>query len=1563
MKRIFAIFLFVIPATLIAQSPIKTARLTADTIKLKNLLSNAPTPALGWGTVQIKNDSLYFLNANGQVWNVVAWRDSVAVLRAIVDGQDTTLTNVYDSLYAHRVILDSHSGTLVTHTTLLSNLQDSIDTHTDTLQAHRDDIDSKEDTISASTSPRFYGWDKTFRLIDYPYITNRPPTMFSLDPDSTVSALYPLNMASLRLLPDGRYTIANIPIDKALNGDTVDLNAVIAGRRMFQIYGIADGAGGISAYGSRLAGILRTDAIDLDTTVTIAGQTGRMKWNDADGTYDIGLGGNQVTLQVGQEQVIKVVNKTGSPIVNGKLVYINGHQGNRPTVAYAIGTSDSTSQVIGMLTQTIPNNEEGFVTISGYVRDIDTDAYTEGDALWLSPTSAGDFTNVEPSVPHYCPRIGYVATSHQTVGKILIDLSVRKSLVGLSDVNGTATTTTGQVPVWNQDSLYFDFTFNVLTDSINKANRLAAIENDTTAWKDAYAKRVDTWTLPLKLTGNTASINAATTSAAGTMSSTDKTKLDAITGTNTGDNAINTRYEGSVGLIQLDADSTISPLYPLNIASLKLLPDSRHTLWNQPIANAVNGDTISVNGTIGGRQSWLSYAVADGAGGASKYGTILRGNLTSDSLATANVMFGKKLRLAGQDYFSTAFDSTDNNRGATMKAILDFGNSKWGGGTGSGEINTASNLGTGAQLFKSKVTYDLQFRTLESSNTALTITAANDTVGFQIATAGASTSGLLTSTDWNTFNNKVSNATHTGDVTGATALTIANKVTMTATSPVSVSGAPTVIASSPVAISIADAAADGSTKGAASFTAADFNASSGNISIDYTNAQSSSASAKGFLTAADWTRFNNKVDFFTLDADSTISPEYPFNAASLRLLPDSRYTIANVPNQFASYGDTTDVNITMGASRTFQSYNVPDGAGGSIGRGINVINRVNVPTGGSFTINNVSLIKDSTTTGTTASTWSADDVYGATRRAIKAYIDANVVAPVETDPIYAADSARLLDKTGMSYQRITGAIGVNDSVYDATVWNNSVRVPTKNAIRDKIESITAASLNAVPTSRTVSTTAPLSGGGALSSDLTLSITAASASAAGSMSSAHYSLVNGATNANTASTIVKRHTDGSFAAGKITTSYLDLTGKLDMNYPLTATPAVMIGSGGVGGAAMTLNVPKWVNIKLLSLQKDGVEKMTVDSTGSGTFSGTLTASNLSGTNTGDQTLVGLGGVPSTRTLTINGTSYDLTANRTWSVGTVTSVSSSTTNQLTVTSGSSTPALSVVTGAVVDGGTALATGDQIRDYVVGLGYITSSGSITGSAGSVKSPTTTGLSLFSGPTSGQSRTYTLPNADATLLYNGYAPTGTTSFSLATGDPGSGNTKTINIGSGGTAGSTTNVTIANGTSATNNLYLGASSGGSLTVYSPTVTLPSGTSVGNVSATELQYVDGVTSAIQTQLNGKVGTNAVTKYDMAGTGGTLDCSLYQHINITPSTNITITLSNLSAGMTGNVACYPTGGSVRTITFATSPSKSVVVQPSVRSASSQVSTSSNNFDMFSWYFDGEYLWVNGTRGYY
>lgn len=143
------------------------------------------------------------------------------------------------------------------------------------------------------------------------------------------------------------------------------------------------------------------------------------------------------------------------------------------------------------------------------------------------------------------------------------------------------------------------------------------------------------------------------------------------------------------------------------------------------------------------------------------------------------------------------------------------------------------------------------------SGTVTSIATTAPITGGTITTTGTigitqsttSTNGYLSSTDWNTFNNKVSTSR-----------------TISTTSPLSGGGD----LSADRTISISNAAADGSTKGAATFTASDFDASSGLISIDYTNGQAASGSNKGFLTSTDWTTFNSKVS--TTRTINTTSP-------------------------------------------------------------------------------------------------------------------------------------------------------------------------------------------------------------------------------------------------------------------------------------------------------------------------------------------------------------------------------------------------------------------------------------------------------------------------------------------------------------------------------------------------------------------------------------------------------------------------------------------------------------------------------------------------------------------
>jgi hypothetical protein len=88
---------------------------------------------------------------------------------------------------------------------------------------------------------------------------------------------------------------------------------------------------------------------------------------------------------------------------------------------------------------------------------------------------------------------------------------------------------------------------------------------------------------------------------------------------------------------------------------------------------------------------------------------------------------------------------------------------------------------------------------------------------------------------------------------------------------------------------------------------------------------------------------------------------------------------------------------------------------------------------------------------------------------------------------------------------------------------------------------------------------------------------------------------------------------------------------------------------------------------------------------------------------------------------------------------------------------------------------------------------------------------------------------------------------------------------------------------------------------FTGTVTLPSDTSVGDVSATELAYVNGVTSAIQTQLDAKLGTSTAssTYAALAGAAFTGNVQLQEVSETVVDTTLTSNVATLD-WTTGNV---------------------------------------------------------------
>ena len=104
-----------------------------------------------------------------------------------------------------------------------------------------------------------------------------------------------------------------------------------------------------------------------------------------------------------------------------------------------------------------------------------------------------------------------------------------------------------------------------------------------------------------------------------------------------------------------------------------------------------------------------------------------------------------------------------------------------------------------------------------------------------------------------------------------------------------------------------------------------------------------------------------------------------------------------------------------------------------------------------------------------------------------------------------------------------------------------------------------------------------------------------------------------------------------------------------------TDSVTSVNGQTGAVSLTTdNIPEGAtNLYFTQLRaRQSINLTTSGSSGASTYNNSTGALNIP-----NYTLSGLGGVPSSRRLEINGISYDLSADRSWSVGTVTSIATS------------------------------------------------------------------------------------------------------------------------------------------------------------------------------------------------------------------------------------------------------------------------------------------------------------------
>jgi len=161
----------------------------------------------------------------------------------------------------------------------------------------------------------------------------------------------------------------------------------------------------------------------LDTGVKTG--TARLQAVTSNGiTRLINLSETGVQKVVNQDNVFLAKNVSGGTLTAGQVIYINGSTGAIPNVTLAKADALATaSPTVGVVTASISNNGFGEIMLNGIVDNINTSAFTAGDNVFVSTTTAGALTNLRSTYPNYTKGIGIVLNSGVGNGSILVNVA------------------------------------------------------------------------------------------------------------------------------------------------------------------------------------------------------------------------------------------------------------------------------------------------------------------------------------------------------------------------------------------------------------------------------------------------------------------------------------------------------------------------------------------------------------------------------------------------------------------------------------------------------------------------------------------------------------------------------------------------------------------------------------------------------------------------------------------------------------------------------------------------------------------------------------------------------------------------------------------------------------------------------------------------------------------------------------------------------------------------------------------------------------------------------------
>jgi len=540
---------------------------------------------------------------------------------------------------------------------------------------------------------------------------------------------------------------------------------------------------------------LKAGQFTLDVSPTGTAAVGTTRWNNTIGSSETTLKGGTVLLKNGVDLVARVVNKVTPNTTLTKATYpavrVSGAAGQRLAVAYAQANNDNNSaDTIGLVTETIATNQEGFIMTVGQLLDINTtgslqgETWVDGDVLYLSPTTAGALTNIKPTgATGHIVVMGYVEYAHANHGSIYVKVMNGWELDELHNVYISS-------PANNQGLFYESATSLWKNKSIatvlgyTPANAATTLTINGTTY-DLSANR--TWNVgTVTSVGTSGPLTGGTITGSGTIGITQSTTSTDGYLSSTDWNTFNNKQPAGSYITALTGEATASGPGSATVT----LSTSAVTGKLLTGLNLTGGGTIAATDSILQAFGKVQNQISGMVGGVTFQGTWD----ASTNTPTLTSSVGTK----GYYYIVDVAGSTNLN-GITDWKIGDwaiFNGTTWdkvdntdavssvNGFTGAVSLTT-SNIAEGTNLYyldsrarlalsftagsgaydnttgvitiptnTSQLTNGANYITLSSLSASSPLSYNSGTGAFSIQVANGSQNGYLSSSDWTTFNSK-----------------------------------------------------------------------------------------------------------------------------------------------------------------------------------------------------------------------------------------------------------------------------------------------------------------------------------------------------------------------------------------------------------------------------------------------------------------------------------------------------------------------------------------------------------------------------------------------------------------------------------------------------------------------------------------------------------------------------------------------------------------------------------------------------------------------------------------